>query len=351
VTCHDARELFSAETDGVLGVDEAAGLHAHLAGCPECRRELGRFRATVAVLQSVEPLRAPAGFVDRVLEAGRPPSWAERLRRRLVAPLALRGPIAVTVTLLVAVTALYLYERTPELHRGLEVAKPAQPVEQYAQHPPAAVVPPAAAPPASREAPAKERDATRLRGMARQDPAPPPASPEPARDAPAATEEKKAAAESAADAFREEQARQAEAERRYRAAPAPAGEGERAERAASSAPAASPPPAARPKAALETAKSATATTGRVAAPADVEGRLAVADRTAVRRALVELAARLGGTAVPAPADARGDVVDLVVPAAGYPELVAGLARLGRWAPAREPAELPAQVRVTLLLTD
>ena len=99
------------------------------------------------------------------------------------------------------------------------------------------------------------------------------------------------------------------------------------------------------------AKSGTVVTGRLAGPADVEGRLGVADRTAARQALVELAARLGGTAVAAPSDARGDVVDLVVPAAGYPELVAGLARLGRWAPAREPAELPAQVRVSLRLTD
>jgi hypothetical protein len=347
VTCHDARELFSAEIDGALDAGEAAGLQAHLGGCSECRRELARFRATIAVLHSVEPVRAPAGFVDRVLEAARPPSWTERLRRRLVAPLALRGPIAVTVTVLVAVSALYLYERTPELQRGFEVASPPAPAQQAMPPAPLPAAPaPQALPVPKREAPA--------RTMARPDRVAPPASPEPARDAPASTDEKKAANVDAADAFREAQVQSRLAEERQRlgAAQAPAKEGERAERAPSSAPAASPPPAAaRAKAAPDLAKSAAPAAGRLASPADVEGRLGVADRAVARQALVELAARLGGTAVPAPADARGDVVDLLVPAAAYPELVAGLARLGRWAPVREPAEMSGQIRVSLLLTD
>jgi hypothetical protein len=356
--CHDARELFSAEIDGVLDADEAASLQAHLAECPECRRELARFRATVAVLHSVEPLRAPAGFVDRVLDAARPPSWTERLRRWLASPLALRGPIAVTVTALVAVTAVYLYERTPELQRGFEVAVPARPVEPLARPaPPPAAPAPQAIPAPRREAPAREPATDRFRAMTRSEPAPPPASPEPARDIPATTGEKKAAASeeknvaagSAADESRKEQmeARLDQEKRQLGAAQAPPREGERAERAASSPPVASPPAAARAKAAPDLAKSAVT----AASPPDVEGRLGVADRSAARQAVVELATRLGGAAAPALADARGDVVDLVVPAAAYPELVAGLNRLGRWAPVREPAALSGQVRVSLLLTD
>jgi hypothetical protein len=193
--------------------------------------------------------------------------------------------------------------------------------------------------------------------MARPDPVAPSASPEAARDVPATPAEKKAAVDeknvaagSAADASREAQttARLAEEQRQLGAAQAPPREGERAERSASSAPVASPPAAARAKAAPDLAKKSAVP---AASPADVEGRLGVADRPAARRALVELAARLGGTAVPGLADARGDVVDLLVPAAAYPELVAGLARLGRWAPVREPAALSGQVRVSLLLTD
>jgi Putative zinc-finger len=339
VTCHDARELFSAEVDGALGADEAAGFRAHLGGCPECRRELARFGATVALLQAVEPVRAPAGFVDRVLETARPPTWAERLRRRLVAPLALRGPIAVTVSLLVAVTALYLYEQTPEVRREFEVARPVRPAEEPVR--PQAAPPPSA--PASPTVPAKEREIAPLRTTPRRDAASPAAAPEPG--------EKKAEADSTANVSRERQARLAEEQERSRAPQPPPPAGERAEPAAAAPAPSAPPPEARAKAARELAKSAQAMRSLDASAADVEGRLGVADRTTARQALLELAARLGGATVPAAAAAREDVIQLVVPAARYPELVAGLARLGRWEASRHPAELPDQVRITLLLTD
>src|SRR5262249_62034574 len=67
VSCHDTRELFSARIDGALTDAERVDLDAHLAGCPDCRRELARFEATVVRLRAVEPARAPVGFVDRVL--------------------------------------------------------------------------------------------------------------------------------------------------------------------------------------------------------------------------------------------------------------------------------------------
>jgi len=47
MTCHDARELFSALLDEALAADERRALDAHLAGCAECRRELERFHRKV----------------------------------------------------------------------------------------------------------------------------------------------------------------------------------------------------------------------------------------------------------------------------------------------------------------
>ena len=72
MTCHDVRELFSALIDDALDAGERGALETHLATCAECRRELQRFRSTVALLHAVEPARAPVGFVDRVLAAARP---------------------------------------------------------------------------------------------------------------------------------------------------------------------------------------------------------------------------------------------------------------------------------------
>jgi anti-sigma factor RsiW len=67
VTCDGARDLFSALVDDALSAEERRDLDAHLAGCADCRRELQAFRGTVALVRSAGPVRAPMGFVDRVL--------------------------------------------------------------------------------------------------------------------------------------------------------------------------------------------------------------------------------------------------------------------------------------------
>ena len=322
MTCQDARELFSARVDDSLAPEERAGLEAHLAGCPECRRELVRFEATVALLHAVEPARAPVGFVDRVLHAARPEPWYARLHRRLLSPLALRRPIEVTVLALVALTALHLY-------RGSELA---QLTQQYAPSAPTAEAPrgadvPAArvapaAPPAKKEQPAESRDAMRDLGKAPAEaPAPPAggtaataAAPPPATAAPEAARSELAARPAEPAAARERQAL--------------VDEGKAKSAAAARAP---------------------GVAGRTTAPPDVSGTLAVADREAASRALAELLARLGGTQVGRRADAGGALVELVVPASAYPELVEGLARIGRWQPDSQPYSLPAQVRVGLRL--
>ena len=43
MTCHEARELFSAFVDDELDPRERSALDAHLVGCADCRRELDRF--------------------------------------------------------------------------------------------------------------------------------------------------------------------------------------------------------------------------------------------------------------------------------------------------------------------
>jgi len=93
MTCSDARELLSGLIDDALGAGERDALDAHLASCAECRRELERLRDTVALLTAVEPARAPAGFVDRVLEAARPASRARRLLRALLLPWPVKLPL------------------------------------------------------------------------------------------------------------------------------------------------------------------------------------------------------------------------------------------------------------------
>ncbi len=52
--------------DGALPDHETARVEAHLEGCSTCRAELAGLRATVALMQEVEPMQAPDGFADEV---------------------------------------------------------------------------------------------------------------------------------------------------------------------------------------------------------------------------------------------------------------------------------------------
>ena len=93
MTCHDARELFSALLDDALTAEERARLDAHLATCGECGRELEGFRGAVALVRGLPPDRAPAGFVDRLVAAARPEPWTTRLARRLFLPWTVKLPL------------------------------------------------------------------------------------------------------------------------------------------------------------------------------------------------------------------------------------------------------------------
>jgi hypothetical protein len=112
----------------------------------------------------------------------------------------------------------------------------------------------------------------------------------------------------------------------------------------------SPPPAEKAEAARPgQSLAARAPTALRAAP-DVAGRLVVADRAEGAGALVALAARLGAVEVSRRMEADEAVVDLALPRETYPALVEGLAGIGRWTVERAPAELPAQVRISIRLT-
>jgi anti-sigma factor RsiW len=148
MSCHDARDWFSGWIDETLTVEEHAALAAHLAECADCSRELGRFRATVALLERVERPRAPAGFAARVLDAVRPVPWHRRLVARLFLPLAVKLPAEAAAALLVAGLAVYLFQSTPVLQQAAreDASPPAARQHASPQAPPRGAPSPSTAP-------------------------------------------------------------------------------------------------------------------------------------------------------------------------------------------------------------
>ncbi|PYN35547.1 MAG: hypothetical protein DME01_11460 [Candidatus Rokuibacteriota bacterium] len=336
MTCLDVREQFSALVDDALAPGERAALDAHLATCADCRRELQRFRDTVALVRAVAPVRAPAGFVERVLEAARPDPWYRRLVRGLFLPWPVKLPMEAAAIVLVAVGVAVVYRGTREIEPSARLDSIAPAVRQA----PERAAPQALTPTPQRETDARraQNDARKLKTAKDQTQAPEP----PKGPAPAETIHKKAA---------ETPERREKQEPEVAAKPdAPPSARERAmtREYARSRPA--PAPGARADA--QAPRSTPSVTGSSYAftPADVSGRLTVSDRDAALRGVAELATRLGAVANRRVDTPDLQILELTVPRDAYDEFVRELARLGRWQPGREPSALPARVRVVLQIT-
>jgi hypothetical protein len=336
MTCHDARDQFSALMDDALAPGERAALDAHLATCADCRRELQRFRDTVALVRAVAPARAPAGFVDRVLEAVRPRPWYSRLFRGLFLPWPVKLPMEAAAIVLVGIGVALVYRATPDVQRAAYFDSVAPSARQEIQ----GAVPQAPPPPreTSMARPAgdtaeqdkakdQRRELAKTRAYEEKPAAVPPRDAEPQR--PSEKREKLEAPPATADE-RAQPGRQL-----LQPSPAPAAPRSRADSAA----------------AKQSAEPAVAGALAVAAPT-VSGRLTVSDRDAALRGIAELARRLGAEETYRSDVAEGEtqLLQLAVPREAYPEFMRELARLGRWEPSKEPAELPARVRVVLQIT-
>jgi hypothetical protein len=343
MTCHDARESLSAFLDEALAPDGRREVAAHLEGCPDCRRELARLEQTVALLRRVEPARAPVGFVDRVMEAARPRPWYRRAAAAVFVPFSVKLPAEATALVMVALLAVYVFERTPALRESVrqeptaretpreKVATPAtglvgRPARVEPSRPPSAESPAAvrrqepdrrdaggAAPGVARPAPvAPDLDAA---------PAPPPAAPK-SEQAPALSAPAPAAPRAGGELAKEAESRPAENRR---------------------------PPAGSSADAARGAPAAPRLAAKRAAPSDAVAGIAVRDRDAAERDLAELIARVGGRETGRRREEEATVVEAVVPQARYAEFTQGLARLGAWRLQAERPDLPSQVHVTLRL--
>jgi Putative zinc-finger len=299
MTCHDARELFSALIDEQLTREERADLYGHLATCADCRRELAAVERTVALVRGAAPARAPLGFVDRVVAAARPTPWYVRAARAALLPWPVKLPLGAAALVLVAGLAVLMFRGTQEQQRA---ARPETAPSVLADR---------GAPPTSAE---PERAAARSQDANAKAAEPAiPAAPSPAarRDAPTAT-------------ARDEDAKK----------PAPA--------IAQSA----PPGEARENteaAKLESRRSAAPS----AAPPEVVARLVAPDPATAERALAALAARLAGAQTGRRVDGDALVVELAIPRERYADFRREVARLGDYRAESEPSSLPDTVRLAV----
>jgi hypothetical protein len=312
VTCHDAREWLGALVDDAIDPARRVEVETHLLACGECRLELEGLRATVGLLRRVEPARAPAGFVDRVMERARPAPWYRRAAAWLFLPLSVKLPAEAAAIVMIAGLAMLLIDRTPELREAVRVERPAPPPISDAPSQPLLRIPPerktreapgeqiAAAPPASRA------EETRVAPSEKTPPAPPApvpaAPPEPAQapGPPVAAQQPQSVVTAptprppaAAESFDEKRERNQMA-RKF------------------------------------SAPSAGRVAGLSARPADVAGRLEVRDRSVAVAALPDLLSKVGGSETARRQDGTDIVIEVLIPEVRYDDFVRNLESLGAW---------------------
>jgi hypothetical protein len=299
MTCHDARELFSALIDEALTREERADVYGHLVTCADCRRELTAIERTVKLVRGTTPVRAPVGFVDRVVQAARPTPWYTRAARAVLLPWPVKLPLGAAAIVLLAGLAVLMFRGSDEQQSAARYEAPPVLADRRAAEAPAETPP--ATPPA--EAPAT------------------PAPGVPSRDATEPAREK----DGAPVASRVEQLEK-RAETKAESAPSPAGE------------TAPPRPDLKAPRAMATA-----------AP-HVIGRLAVSDRDEAERTLMVVAARLSGGVTGRRLEGDTRVVDVVIPRERYDEFTREVARLGAFTVESESPTPPDLVRIAVRLT-
>jgi len=381
MTCAENREQYSALLDGELPAAERTRVEAHLAGCAECSAELARLAQMLGMLHALPAERAPLGFVDRVLAAARPTPWYVRAWRGLAQPWRLKLPLEAAAVVIIALGAVYVFQKTPEL-------------QQAARHEAPAPSPTPAAPTPAQPAPAAPAPASTMsdEGSRAKTVTPPPAQEstraEPSAPAPAAAPPSSAPS---GDANRAESSKR-ESAAKLQSAPTAPPAGEAAKPSGATAPLAkesdakdkaaavreaessgqnkiggarmdvqSPPASPAPQSAPATqseprrqrlgrAAPAAPEDARAFAPPDASGRLSVGDREAAERALVELRGRLGVTEAFRRDAADGNVViEMIVPRGALADFTRGLDGIGRWTWDHDPSTLPPQIRLQILL--
>ena len=350
MTCAEIREQFSARADDALSAPERAALEGHLATCPECRREWQRFAATVGLLRAVEPARAPAGFVDRVLAGARPQPWYRRLARGLLVPWPVKLPLEAAALVMVAGLAVLVFQRSSDLQLATQAPEPPRETYELRQEGLTARL----------DQPRKDRknqDALAPTLADSRDTAAPPAKADSGRPESAPPRLAQQYADEPVAARRQQAAepgQQSALSAGGVAATAPAesfGEA-RAKRQETLAKEAERDamqglvPSARQRKAEEGEAQLKKLAVRV--PPSVELSLAVADRAEAQAVVTAMVERLGGAVVPGAAPAA---LEIMVPRDAFTTLTSDLARLGTLRVVRQPAELPESVRIGLQLTN
>jgi anti-sigma factor RsiW len=357
MTCQDARPLLSALIDEALPERDRAACAEHVAECTDCARELARLRITVDLVRGIGPVRAPAGFVDRVVAAARAETRRSRARHDVGRGWRFNVPLSAAAAVLVAVIGVSLYRLTPELRDATRhdapprseapAARPESPQGSssvVASSAPASSATAALSKAETSSAPSAAPPVPAAPSTTPATPAPPPQAPPPAV---AVAPPRMDAARTPASAPARPSERLAERETRAAAA-APSREvaAKATARPEPPAVAGAPAPPAAPAADRNVSAQMEGSLDRAAAH-PVEATLTVTALPGIEGAVADVASRHRASLRGRAQEPDGVRLTLNVPADAYVELTRALQQIGRFTGPAEPPDVTHPIELIL----
>ncbi len=103
--CALIQERLSEYIDGTLDADDRAAVENHISTCKTCKEDLASLTEMVEELRAMDPVEAPADFLEKIHERMESRFSLDRIIRKLFIPFRIKIPVelaaAATITLLV----------------------------------------------------------------------------------------------------------------------------------------------------------------------------------------------------------------------------------------------------------
>jgi hypothetical protein len=138
--CAEIQKLLSEYIDGTLDAKIVQAVETHISACEDCSETLVSLRTMIEELNALEPLKAPADFLEKIHQRMEPRSNFSRLFRKLFVPFKIKIPLqlaaAATASILV-VMVLNLQKseyhkmqplKAPEFERSAQKSKTEPPI-------------------------------------------------------------------------------------------------------------------------------------------------------------------------------------------------------------------------------
>jgi len=114
--CAAILELLSEYIDGTLDSKAKEAIEKHIAVCENCKQELASLRAVVEELSSLDQVKPPADFLEKIHERMEPRSTFNKILRKLFVPYGIKIPLELAAAATVAIlVVLVLNIQQPEI--------------------------------------------------------------------------------------------------------------------------------------------------------------------------------------------------------------------------------------------